>query len=409
MASSSRVLINNTVSNRRHKTEAYSTFYIEPQGTTSPQVVSREYTHHTQRPRPKPQVIQPNPPRIQRSNTLPTATMCEKHSYYADKGGAAVKQTRTEFCHEARRRGSACEHPIKYRHPKEERSPPLTGVHYTHNNLPPSPPSSDASFPPSGSEAERARKRRSGIYINGERVLDINRKPSRRERRNSNHVVIVEPPVSPRASPRYVTPVSSPPSGPGYLYEPRSHHYPSHSRPEVMLEVSDHRQHRKSDDYHRHTPRTHRESHSSGSISDEERIRKLERELKKTQEAVRLQRLQSEIERQNEAIANRPAVPSAPQPMKVKYRRGSVSIKQPGESLAEAMRKVQLRDAAAAEAEKERIRRDKRSQEKREREEAEAQRRRLLARMAPQPTVTASARRQSKVYEDPFYIRTQPR
>ncbi|KAI0127408.1 hypothetical protein BJ170DRAFT_595278 [Xylariales sp. AK1849] len=352
--------------------------------------------------------------------------MCEKHYYYAKADGVVDKQSRIERCDQAIRRGRDCETPMKFRHPKGERPPParLSGSHLPLSNLPPSPPSSDTSFPYSGSEAERSHKRRSGIYVNGAKVFDVSREPSRRERRNSNHVVIVEPPASPRTPPRYDSPLASPSNSPAYTYDPRPRLYPAHTRPEVRVEVNDHRPRRKSHSYYTHVPKPRRDSlsYNSGSVSEEEiRFLRARQELKKAQEAkeakdateakeaARRRQKQAEIARANEDIANRPAVPTAPQALSPRYRRGSVSVRQTGDALADAMRNVRIQETAAADAEKERRRREKRAQELRKQEEDEAQRQRLLARMAPQApsrsnSVAHGATRRPKiVYEDELY------
>ncbi|KAI1847923.1 hypothetical protein JX265_001932 [Neoarthrinium moseri] len=293
------------------------------------------------------------------------------------------------------------------KHEKEydERRPRSSHVYNGH--LPPSPPSSDASFAPSGSDGERAHKRRSGVYINGEKVPDVTRKPSRRERRNSNHVVIVEPPASPRSPrtpPRFDTPVGSPSRSPAYIHQSRMPQYAPPVRPEVRVEVTDHRTGR-DNHYYRHVPtpaRSRRDSYSYGSsggssASDEAiRVQKLERELRKAQEkkkakeaaeaaeaAARRQRIQSEIEKQNAHIANRSPPSTKPQ----KYRRGSVAIR-PEENLAKAFQKVHIRESEVHETEEERWRRKMRAEEARRQKEDEAQLQRLKDRMTPQRSNT---------------------
>ncbi|KAH6658063.1 hypothetical protein BKA67DRAFT_205744 [Truncatella angustata] len=358
--------------------------------------------------------------------------MCEKH-YYSNttRDGVREKQTQQVRCKKALRSGIPCENSQKFKHPEGElpASASLLSANY-----PPSPPSSDTSFAHSGSEGERSHKRRSGVYFNGEKVAEIgpksslSRQTSRRERRGSNHVVIVEPPKSPRTPPRYETPLASPTRSPTYVHErPYSSYY---IRPEVNLEVN--RPRRDSAvhyDYITPKVRTRRDSHSqgSGSISDEEaRLRQLKREIKKAEEAkkaaeeaerrrkeearkeaaARQHRLDKDIRRQNENIANRPVAAAPMPPTPLKYRRGSVSLKQPDAMLADAMRNTYI------DAEKERRRREKRVQEEREqraREEEVAQKERLRARMAPQrshttshSSSTSSSRRPTVVYDDPY-------
>lgn len=357
--------------------------------------------------------------------------MCEKHYYYnTTRDGMREKQTRLERCPQALRRGTPCEIPQKFKHPEGERPHSSS---YLSSNLPPSPPSSDTSFVQSGSDGERAHKRRSGIYVNGEKVAEMSRKPSKRERRGSNHVVIVEPPKSPRTPPRYVTPMGSPARSPTYIHESRSHPTSSYyTRPEVSFEVNRPRRDSGLRYDYISTPRTaRRESHSqgSGSVSDEEaRLRQLRRDIKKAEEAKRQaeeaqkkaedaaerrakearkeasrqQKIQSEIRRQNEDIANRPAAPPAPSALKGAYRRGSVSIKQTDALLADAMRNVHI------DADEERRWRDK-ERERRKRDEDAAQKERLRARMAPPPQRSSavghgssSSRRPTVVFNEPY-------
>lgn len=434
VASPRQIIINNTVSNnRRHKTEVYSTFYTGQSQTrySSPERRSSQDIHHSRRSRPKPQVNQAELPRIVRSNTLPTATMCEKHYYKFTTRDGIEKKSQTDLCSQARRRGVACPEPQKFKHPEGERPPPKSTTQYLSANFPPSPPSSDTSFAHSGSDGERAHKRRSGVYVNDQKVAEVgvSRKPSQRERRGSNHVVIVEPPASPRTPPRYVTPSGSPSRSPTYIHEPRSHQYPSYTHGEVRLEVNRPRPDSAVQyNYVPSSPRTRRDSHSqgSGSISDEEaRIRRRQRELnakeaqKQAEEtaqraaraaeaqkdAARRRKVAFDINRQNEEISSRPAAPSAPSPLKKqpasssKYRRPSVSIQQT-DMLSDAMRNVRL------ETENERRRRDRRAQELREqqaRDDEAAQRERLRARMAPQRSNTVghgSSRRPTVVYDE---------
>lgn len=274
----------------------------------------------------------------------------------------------------------------------------------------------EAPFPASGSDRER-----SHIYINGERVAEVSGKLSGRERRNSQRVVIVEPSPRPerpglRTPPRYATPAIAEPAGlrtrsryetpviveppglrtpPGYetpviieptglrtrpryetparnpshsssryIYEPRLAHQSRdyyEPRSDVRVLVGDSHHPRRESSY-RQVPNTyqpHQESTSqqSDGISDEEsRIRKLEHELRKAKEAARA-RQQSEIDRANENIAGRPAVPVAPN--SPSYRRGSISIRKSADALVDDAQKES--DA-----------------------EIEAQRARLVARMTPQ-------------------------
>lgn len=126
---------------------------------------------------------------------------------------------------------------------------------------------------------------------------------------------------------------------------------------------------------------------------------------KVVQEEMRRQKLQSEIDKQNEKIASRPAVPPAPQVIP-RYRRPSVSVRQPVDELADAIQHLRVSQKEVEAVEAAERRRAKRLQEQRERDEEEAQRRRLMARMTPQRsnTLRHEARGQSKImYDDGLY------
>ncbi|ETS75375.1 hypothetical protein PFICI_12319 [Pestalotiopsis fici W106-1] len=277
--------------------------------------------------------------------------MCEKHSYYKD--GRKV-DSQVEQCSKAARHGpnTICEDPVKFRHPDGET--PRRSSQYLSPGFPPSPPSSDASFAPS-SDGERSHKRRSGTYINGEK---ISRSGSRREKRSSAHVTFVEPSTSPRSPLNYDTPASSPSRSPTYTYHTStSSAYPSHDQshyrhPEVRMEVNRPRRNSTAQ-YEQSTSKS--KTSSSSSSSEEERLRQqLKREERKNEEtkrqlaeakrqaeeaerradaerkvrkdAERERKLEKDIKRQNAAIDSRPpVVQSTAAPV---YRRGSVSIKQ---------------------------------------------------------------------------------
>ncbi|KAI0178126.1 hypothetical protein BJ166DRAFT_39984 [Pestalotiopsis sp. NC0098] len=348
--------------------------------------------------------------------------MCEKHYFYKD--GRKV-ESQTERCSKALKYGTVCEDPSKFRHPDGET--PRRSSQYLSAGFPPSPPSSDTSFNPS-SDGERNSKRRSGTYINGEKVT---RSGSRRERRGSNHVAFVEPSSSPRSPVIYDTPGSSPSRSPTYTYRQpattttyTSHHDQSYYKhPEVRLEIN--RPRRDSTVHYEQAapkPRTRRESYSVGSdtISEEERLRqKLRRETKKNAELKKQaedaekraeaerkarkdadrerqqRKLESEIKRQNESIDSRPIVPSTP------YRRGSVSIKQqPIVPIVDSYTtRPTYRDVQRD------VEREERHQERRKRKEEEAQKDRLRARMTPQSPPRSSTmgyddlRRPTVVYQ----------
>lgn len=318
--------------------------------------------------------------------------MCEKHTYTYNSAstGLPKKTIITEHCQRATQRHKACETPQSFMH-RNERPPRASKPRVSSSTLPPSPPSSNASFPGSGSDNERPH-----IYVNGERVVDMSGKSSHRERRNSKRVVIVEP-AGLRTPPRYETPIGSPSrSSPTYVSEPRlaprSRDY-YEPRSEVRVHGGDsHQPHRAP--FYRHVPNSSRPRREStyqqraGFLDEDSKVHKLERDLRKAKEAREAARqVQSEIDRANESIAKRPAVPVAPKPPR--YRRGSVSITQTADVLVEPLRQVHIHDPMY-DAQQGRWQRDK---QRAVEEEEEAQRERLRARMTPQH------RRSSVVYD----------
>ncbi|KAK8091607.1 hypothetical protein PG997_001968 [Apiospora hydei] len=276
--------------------------------------------------------------------------MCEKHYYYSQRGNQLHEERET--------RGGAP------------------------TSSPPSPPLSDTGYVYSGSEGSH--KRRSGSYYpTGSNVVEVGRKPSQRRRS-----VVVEDAYRPVTPPTYY---STSPSRAEYSSPPR--------RPGVHIEISSNtRDTRRSSSHHRGSSSTSKTSSRAGTVgsnasSEGERLAKLEREMAKTKEALRRQQVKSKIERQNEAIASRPAVPPAPKP----YRRGSVSVRPPVDQLSDAMKHVRIGNQTAAELERERRRTERRVQEDLAQREEAAQRERLLARM--------ERRNSTAVYDDTRYRR----
>ncbi|KAK6822395.1 hypothetical protein PG987_013940 [Apiospora arundinis] len=217
-----------------------------------------------------PVVIQPDLPQDRRPSSRPNDTMCEKHYYYAQRGNKVQAEKDVK-------RGA--------------------------NTFPPSPPLSDIGVMYSGSDGDRAHKRRSSTYYSslGGNGIEINRQPSQRQRRRS---VVIDDPYRPVTPPTMY--YGSSPSRGEYSSPPR--------RPAVKIEISNPRAAHPTTSYQR-SPKSSRAGTVGSNVStEEERIQRLEREMAKTKEALRRQQLQSKIERQNEAIKNRPAVPQAPRP-----------------------------------------------------------------------------------------------
>ncbi|KAK8076056.1 hypothetical protein PG994_003328 [Apiospora phragmitis] len=302
--------------------------------------------------------------------------MCEKHYYYTQRGNQLQTEKEVKLCvnsHHCR----PCRQTVDFHHNRDERR----GT----NPFPPSPPLSDTDFVYSGSEGERTHKRRSGAYyLAGSNGIEISRKPSQRRRS-----VVVEDPYRPVTPPMYY---GTSPSRGEYSSPPR--------RPDVHIEISNARpsSHRSSSTSYHSSPNSSRAGTvgSSSVSSEEERLQKLEREMAKTKEALRRQQMKSKIDRQNEAIANRPAMPQAP-PAPRPYRRGSVSIQPPVDQLNDAMKHVRVSNQTAEQMERERRRNERRVQEVLAQREEAAQRERLRARM--------ERRNSTAVYDDTQYRR----
>ncbi|KAK7960468.1 hypothetical protein PG996_011116 [Apiospora saccharicola] len=293
--------------------------------------------------------------------------MCEKHYYYNHKGNQLQTEREVKLCvnsHHSR----PCRQTVDFHHNRDERR----------GAFPPSPPLSDVDFVYSGSEGERSHKRRSGSYYpaasNG---VEINRRPSQRRRS-----VVIDDSYRASTPPTY------------YGTSPSRGEYPSPPRrPGVHIEISNTRAPNSSSSY-RSSPNSSRVGTVGSNIStEEERLAKLERDMAKTKEALRKQQIKTKIERQNEAIASRPAVPPAPRP----YRRGSVSIPPPVNQLNDAMKHVHIGHQTVEQLERERRRKERRAQEAAEKREEAAQRDRLLARM--------ERRNSTAMYDDTRYRR----
>ncbi|KAJ2966792.1 hypothetical protein NUW58_g10583 [Xylaria curta] len=262
-----------------------------------------------------------------------------------------------DLCSESRH-GMLCDRTQELRRPLGYRR---TERSSSYGQLPPTPPMSYHSD--HTSDSERSSKRRSGIYINDHKMLDVNRRHSVRHERQSSGDRVVYLGGSPlsrtlsRTPPRHPRSLSPSPVPEVYnSYESSSYRDVGdrdRERPtSIKVEIINER------------PKSHRRQGSSSKTSssrdslDEERRPRRSSDLYHGDQQ-RQRRKETEIARQNEAIANRPT------PSTERYRRGSVSIV-PVMSAQERMR---------LEEEKKRRLRAKREEEALERErEAEKQR-----------------------------------
>ncbi|KAL0932242.1 uncharacterized protein CTRU02_213195 [Colletotrichum truncatum] len=317
------------------------------------------------------------------------------------------------FCSHSRN-GRLCTNPVVYNHPPRAvgypTAQPSTSYPYP-QQMPPTPPMSSPRNP--SAESSRARRessssernhRPSGVYVNGQKVLDLNRK----NRSRNERIVIVDSPPTPRTPPKqFAMPYTAPPSpnaggtAPqfGYSHVPRGSLRPvivdERPRPKVEIEVIDngHRRHHSSDSRH---------SHSSAE-DEERRRRRREKERKdreereRAEEELRRERMRARIEEQNKKISRRPAVPVPPAPLK-RSSTGYANVPLTADQeLIDAVRRLEINERRAA---------DRREREQREREEEEeAQRRRLMERMMPRrrATVGPGSRRHRVLYDDGLY------
>ncbi|KAL4726431.1 hypothetical protein ACLX1H_007113 [Fusarium chlamydosporum] len=318
--------------------------------------------------------------------------MCTTNIYtYVYPDGRREQYSQPAFCTNSRH-GQVCsanflfEHPIQYVN--------YDGSSYYPTQLPPTPQYSPAPSTPSGSyrsgdESDRSytssnskKERSSGIYVNGQKVLDLNRK--RRSSRSEKRVVVVDNPTTPRTPPQqWSAPHTAPASPVANTYMVDSSRDPNHRRPvivdertldpnqrRVQIEVVDNTHHRSK--HHRHSSKDSRHSNED----DEKRRRRQEEKRQQEQE----ERRRLRIAAANAEIASRP-VARAPAPPKrsATYKRPSVEI--PVDSMRRLSFEEERRDDKA-----------RRIARREEKKEEEAQRERLRQRMQPQ-------RRKSELYE----------
>ncbi|KAF9875427.1 hypothetical protein CkaCkLH20_07247 [Colletotrichum karsti] len=373
-------------------------------------------TTHAKRVRFAPEVVQPSPPtpRTPRTHTFQEDTMCTTDVYtdvYPD-GRRSEYQTPTLCSHS--RNGRLCANPTVYNHtPRSVGYPTQMASSYQYpQHLPPSPPlssprghSAESPRPRTGSSSSDRNRRPSGVYVNGQRVVDLNRK----HRPRAERIVIVDSPPTPRTPPKQFTmPYTAPPSPNaggnvphfGYSHVPRNTLRPvivdeRPRPPKVEIEVIDggHRRRHSSDSRHSADD----EERKRRRHEKERKERKEREERERAEEDQRRQRVRSRIEAQNERIARRPAVPVPPAPV----RRSSTGYANvplsADEDLVDAVRRMEINERLAAE---------RRARELREREEEdEAQRRRLMERMMPsrRATVGPGSRRHRVSYDDGVY------
>ncbi|KAI2616686.1 hypothetical protein GGS26DRAFT_443616 [Hypomontagnella submonticulosa] len=333
--------------------------------------------------------------------------MCHKNIFaYVYPDGHRVEQVKYDPC-EHSRHGQPCKLTKTFQHPVEYVRPgQLSTPGYGFGQFPPTPPTSSHSA--SASDSEHSAKERKGVYIKGDQVIDLNRRSSRRDR--GDRTVYVESSPLSRTPPRkYDTPrsiPSSPRDETFHVRDSRRRESPderprsssSHHRPSIEIKiVNGHRRHGSN------------KSSSQDGEDEEQRRRRRRNSHVRFEDDEKQKKIQSAIDRANEDIANRPAIPASSSKAvraPARYRRGSVVVDPTETSLVAAMDQLKLE---REQQEREQRRRERRAaeQRKREQEEEEAQRRRLKERMAPKRHATDSQSsgraRQKVLYDDGRY------
>lgn len=353
--------------------------------------------------------------------------MCTTNVYtYVYPDGRKETLNTPTLC-SASRHNHPCANNVVFQHPTQSVAYPAYA-----NQLPPTPSYTPRSTTPnyrSGDESDRSygsnssrQRRSSSVYINGQRVLDLNRRDrhARQER-----IVLVDNPPTPRTPPQTYNAPHTAPSSPNvdadsspYVVEaaPRessSRRRPvivderaqTSERPRIQIQVVDHRD--KSSKHSRHTStssRDSRRSHSSHRSTDDEeaRQRRLEREREREREREELRELKirERIAKANAEINGRPPVPVPAAPKRAStYTRGTVEVPYEGEAeLVEAVQRMTFEEARREE-------KARRLAKKEEEREKEAQRQRLVERMMPRrrATVGPGSRRHRVLYDDGLY------
>jgi hypothetical protein len=338
--------------------------------------------------------------------------MCTTEVYtdvYPD--GRRKEIPRTTYC------PARCPNPVIYKHPPRViQYEPNNQYLYAQPGLP-TPHQSPRTTTPvysSGNESDRSRRssgsaskqrRESGVYLNGTKILDLNRK---RQSRGERIVIVDSPPTSRTPPKTYNNPYSAPSSPNANIpynivsAAPRDaglrpvivDERPRHVSIEVVNDAPNkHHSHR------RHGSHSSHHSHSSSNNSDEERRRRKKQDRedqKRAEDEIKRQKVRARIAAANEEIQRRPAVPLK-RTSTTTYVRPKVEVEVPGakirndrdRELAEAMARLAI----------ERRERDAQKQDD------EAQRQRLMERMAPKrrSTVGPGMRRHRVMYDDGIY------
>ncbi|KAG5661449.1 hypothetical protein KAF25_005571 [Fusarium avenaceum] len=370
----SPLIIDNIVYNHRRNNSS-----------TSPQP-EQTLRHYRPRNSLSPVIIQEDlPQRNPRQLTHNTDTMCTTNIYtYVHPDGRREQYSQPTLCANSRH-NQVCASNYLFEHPVQYVPAPYntTSPHPYATQLPPTPqPSTPSGSYRSGDESDRSygssssqKKRSSGLYINGQKILDLNRRERRPSSRHQERIVLVDGPSSPLTPPQtWSAPHTAPASPNANTYLVNSSRGPPVIVDErrVQIEVVDNKHRSK---HHRHTS-----SGSRHSDREEEERRQRRREEKRREEAE--QRLRSRIAEANAKIASRPVAPAPPAPRRSStYKRPQVEVVGRQAELVNQLRRLSFEE----ERREDKVRRIARREEKKE---EEAQRERLRERMQPKRRVT---------------------
>ncbi|RFU73332.1 hypothetical protein TARUN_8924 [Trichoderma arundinaceum] len=375
-----------------------------------------------------------------------TDTMCTTNVYTYVYSDGHKEQSRQPVLCSASRHGKVCSNNVVFQHPSQfiqhvdtplGASPSSPFV----SQFPPTPTYSPRSGTPnyrSGDESDRSRRstsssrrRSASVYINGQKVIDLNRHDggSRRER-----IVLVEGPPTPRTPPTaFNFPSTAPPSpnvsanasaSPSvYGSSPRGSdssfsrrpvivddrtRVERVERPRIQIEVVEAAPSLRTPKHDRQSSTSSRDSHGRSSADEEEALRRRrEREERRVEkqreeEEERQRRIRLRIAKANAEINKRPPVPMPPAPIRASSFKSTAAVVNGDDDvkkLADGVRRMSFEE----ERREEKARHLARKQE--QRDEEEAQRQRLAERMMPRrrATVGPGSRRHRVVYDDGVY------
>ncbi|KAF5661933.1 hypothetical protein FHETE_8213 [Fusarium heterosporum] len=321
--------------------------------------------------------------------------MCTTNIFtYVHPDGRSEQYSQPTLCQNSRH-NQVCASNYLFEHPAQYVPAPYnTTSHPYATQLPPTPqPSTPSGSYRSGDESDRSygssgskKKRSSGVYVNGQKVLDLNRRERRPSSRHQERIVVVDGPSSPLTPPQTWSAPHTAPTSPitnSYLVD--SSRDPANRRPVIVDERTHQPEHRvqiEVVDNHRSKHHRHTSSGSRHSEREEEERRQRRREEKRKAESE--QRLRERIAEANQKIARRPVAPAPPAP------RRSSTYKRPQVEVEVVDRQAELVNQLRRLSFEEERREDKarRLARREEKKEEEAQRERLRERMQPKRRVT---------------------